>query len=314
MRLGLAVYSFKHAWCGAYELMDRAAAAGLRGVEFPAEGCLPSASPEELARARTYAAEHGLGIVADGGIVEEAALRRWLGQAAGLGAPVLRVIISGILGGNRRQMGGGWAAHLVAARDALRAVRPLAEDLDIPIAVENHQDIASDEVLQLCEQVGGDHIGVTLDTGSTLALAEDPVAYARRVKDYVKNVHLKDYTLHLSPTGFRLSTCAIGVGVIDFPAIFALFADRPELPMNIELGARQARHVELLADDWWTDYPPRTIADLLPALRLVFAQARPASEDWRIPHERDAPPETLRAYELDEFARSAAYLQRVAGG
>ena len=309
MRFGLCTYSFRDARCDAYELMDRAAAAGLQGVEFPAES-LPSTAPEELARARAYAAERGLGIVADGGRIEEEALRRWIAQAAGLGAPVLRVIVSGILGGNRRQMQGGWRAHLERARDALRAVRPLAEEHNVVIAVENHQDIASDELRWLCEEVGGDHIGVTLDTGSTLALAEDPIAYTLRVRDYVKNVHIKDYKIYLSPTGYRLATCAIGQGVIDFPAFFALFEDRPDLPMNIELGARQARHVELLDDDWWTDYPPRGVPDLLPALRVVFAHGRPADEDYRIPHERDEPTDACRAYELDEFERSVAYLQR----
>jgi len=307
MRLGLSIYSFKQAWVDAFGLIDRAAAAGLTAVEIPTEGY---AGTEDLARLRDYAAEHGLGIIADGGVVEEAALRRWLPQAKAVGAPVLRVIISRVLGGNRRQLNGGWRAHLEAARDALRAVRPLAEDYDIPIAIENHQDIASDELIWLCEQVGGNHIGVTLDTGSTLALAEDPLGYTRRVKHLVKNVHIKDYQVYLSPSGYRLVTCAIGAGVVDFPAFFALFADQPDLPMNIELGARQARHVELLAEDWWTDYPPRRVQDLLPALRVVFARGRPADAEWRLPHERGEPAETLLAYELDELAASVAYLQR----
>jgi sugar phosphate isomerase/epimerase len=311
MRLGLVVYSFKEARGDAYALMDRAAAAGLRGVEFPPEDSLPACTPEECGRARAYAGLRGLGIVADGGVIEEAALRRWIPQTAALGASVLRVIVSRVLGGNRRQMNGGWRGHLEKARDALVAVRPLAETQDVTIAVENHQDIGSDELLWLCEAVGGKHIGITLDTGSTLAVAESPLGFARRVKPFVRNVHLKDYHVFLSPTGYRLCTCAIGDGVVDFPALFALFEDQPDLPMSIELGARQARHVELLEDAWWTDYPPRRIPDLLDALRVVLPRARRADEDCRIPHEREAPVEELRAYEIDEFERSVAYLKRI---
>jgi 3-oxoisoapionate decarboxylase len=307
MRLGLSIYSFKNAWVDAEGLIDRAAAAGLQAVEIPTENY---PGTEDLARLRERAAARGLGIVADGGVIEEAALRRWLPAAKAVGAPVLRVIISRVLGGNRRQLGGQWRAHLEGARDALRAVRPLAEELDIPIAVENHQDVASDELLWLCEQVGGDHIGVTLDTGSTLALAEDPLAYTRRVKDYIKNVHIKDYQIFLTPTGYRLVTCAIGAGVVDFPAFFALFADQPDMPMNIELGARQARHVELLEDDWWTDYPPRRPQEMLGALRVVFARGRPADAEWRLPHECGADEATCRAHELDELAASVAYLRQ----
>lgn len=307
MRLGLSIYSFKHAWVDAFGLIDRAAAAGLTAVEIPTERY---AGTEDLGRLRAYAEEHGIGIIADGGVVDEAALRRWLPQAKAVGAPVLRVIISGVLGGNRRQLGGGWSAHLAAATDALRAVRPLAEDLNIPIAVENHQDIASDELLRLCEAVGGDHIGVTLDTGSTLGLGEDPLGYTRRVRHLVKNVHIKDYHLALSATGYRLVTCAIGAGVVDFDSFFALFADQPDLPMNIELGARQARHVELLEGDWWTDYPPRRPQDLLPALRLAFSRGRPVGAEWRLPHELGASEEHCRRYELDELAASVAFLER----
>lgn len=311
MRLGLVVYSFKEARGDAYALMDRASAAGLRGVEFPPEDSLPATTPQDFARVRAYASERGLGIVADGGVIEEMALRRWIPQADALGASVLRVIVSRILGGNRRQMNGGWRPHLEKARDALRAVRPLAEAYNVTIAVENHQDIASDELLWLCEEVGGDHIGVTLDTGSTLAVAESPLGFARRVKPFVRNIHLKDYHVYLSPTGYRLSTCAIGDGVVDFPSLFALFADQLELPTSIELGARQARHVELLEETWWTDYPVRRITDLLDALRVIVPHARRADEDYRIPHERQAPADVLRAYEIEEFERSVAYLKRV---
>lgn len=306
MRLGLSIYSFKQGFCDAYALIDRAAAHGLDAVEIPTERY---AGTEDLSRLRAYATDHGLGIVADGGVIDEESLRRWLPQAKAAGAPVLRVIVSGILGGNRRMLGGAWRAHLEQARAALAAVRPLAEDLDLPIAIENHQDIASDELRWLCESVGGDHIGVTLDTGSALALAEDPLDYTRQVKDFIKNVHIKDYRIVLSPTGFRLVTCAIGAGVVDFPAFFALLADQPGLPMNIELGARTARHVELLDDDWWTDYPPRRLQDALPVLRVVFGRGRPAGEEWRLPHEMGASEPELLQYELDELAVSVAYLQ-----
>ncbi len=81
--------------------MDRAAAAGMRGVEFSAEGGLPDTTPDTLARARDYAAERGLNIVADGGVIEEEALRRWLPRAKGLGIGVSSAFVSRILGGKK---------------------------------------------------------------------------------------------------------------------------------------------------------------------------------------------------------------------
>jgi hypothetical protein len=53
------------------------------------------------------------------------------------------------------------------------------------------------------------------------------------------------------------------------------------------------------------------VPDLLEVLRAVLPMARPAGEDYRIPHERGAPTGELQAYELAEFERSVAYLKRV---
>jgi hypothetical protein len=69
--------------------------------------------------------------------------------------------------------------------------------------------------------------------------------------------------------------------------------------------------VEVLEESWWSDYPPRRVSDLLEALRAIVPRARRADEDYRIPHEREAPADVLCAYEIEEFQRSVAYLKRV---
>jgi hypothetical protein len=56
------VFSFEEARCDAYALMDQAKSASLRGIEFPPDGCFPTTSPEELWRAREYAAERGVAL------------------------------------------------------------------------------------------------------------------------------------------------------------------------------------------------------------------------------------------------------------
>jgi len=44
---------------------------------------------------------------------------------------------------------------------------------------------------------------------------------------------------------------------------------------------------------------------------VIVPRARRADEDYRIPHEHEAPADVLRAYEIEEFERSVAYLKRV---
>jgi 3-oxoisoapionate decarboxylase len=324
VRVGLCVYSFAalrraapetldglpapRDWMG---LMDLAAACELAGVEAHPE---PGVTEAGLDRLREAAAARGLGIVVAGGQVGNTDGPALLRAAHRLGAPTVRLTLSGILEGDRGRLGpGGWTALREAAAARLRSWRPLAEELGVNMAVENHQDAGSDDLAWLCEAVGGDRIGVTLDTGNPLAVGEAPLAFARRVAPYLKDVHLKDYQIHRAPSGYRLVRCAIGAGAIDFPALFALFEqEAPAATCNIELGATRARHIRLLEPEWWAHFPARDVREVLPVLQLVERHAQPTDADWRTPHERDEPEAALITYELEQFRESIAYLRRLA--
>lgn len=298
---------------GAFEgLIDLAARYGLAGAEAP----LPANTPlEEAGRLGERARTAGVRLVLAGGMAATAPLEALIPLAAALGARTLRLTVSGILEGDRRAVGlAGWEEMRAAAARRLREVRPLAEAHDIAMAVENHQDADSDDLLWLCETVGGDHIGVNLDTGNPLAVGEGPVEFAARIAPFLKNVHLKDYRMHRTPSGYRLVRCPVGDGVIDFPALFRLFAEiAPQATRNIELGATRARHIRLLENEYWAHFPSRPAARLLPALQLMETRGLAEAEEWRTPHEREAPEAECCAYERDEFDRSVTYLRGLAG-
>ncbi len=320
MPVGVCAYSFNTGY-DAFELMDMAVEHGLSGVEFPPDDCLPDLSPASLARARTRAEENGLFVFADGGQVEGEMLRRLIPAAAGLGASTLRVVMSGVLGGDRRPLSGRWNAHLAGCRDILREALPLAEEHGVTIAVENHSDATSHDMRWLCEELDSAHIGITLDVGNVLAVCEEPFGYTERILPYLRHVHLKDYTIHPSDEGYRIARCSLGSGVVDYPGLLSLIdgyraqhgpADsRGEITKTIELGAIYARHVRMLMDDYWAEYPDRDIRDLLPFLRLYWSHVRPVGEDWRTPREKDESTEALKAYETREFQESVAYLKEI---
>lgn len=322
--IGLAAYGFGYL-CGfagagtaracpqpinAYGLMDLAARHGLAGVEFPPARCLDSMEPAELARARAYAEERNLFIVVDGGIVDVAELQTLLPAAVALGARTVRTIASNLLCGDRRAVRETWPAYLKEIAARLRAVRGLAEECGVTIALENHQDLTSGELIDVCDEVGSPYVGVNLDAINPLAVGEEPLEFARRILPYLKNVHLKDYYLYRTPEGYRLVRSPIGAGVLDVPSLLALCAAQaPQARISIELGALQARHVRLLADDFWPGYAPRRIEEVLPVLRLREAAARPEGEDWRTPWEREDDGAALAAYEMEQFEQSVAYLR-----
>lgn len=281
--------------------------ANLQGVELP-DSTLAAADIPAIAR---MTQERGLYVTVACGGYDPVKLGEACRLAAACGAPIVRTVAGGArIGGDRRNMAGRWDAFLQEVRDGLAAAVRTAEREGVSIALENHQDLASEELIWLCESIGSPNFGLTLDTGNPLATAEEPVDFARRIAPYLKNVHLKDYWIYPSEEGYRLVRCPIGQGVVDFPALMAIFRELgpAELPMSIEIGALEARHIRVLADDYWPDYPERSARQLAEVLRFAAANSKPAS-DWRTPHEREASPGEVAAYERAQLRSSIAYMQ-----
>ena len=318
MRIGLAVYGttfsmgLHPASCRAritvQQLMEQARALHLKGVEVPVSLLqgedIPSVA--RIARERELFITLATGGYAAGPLIEAIHL------GAQLGAETVRTVVGGAkIGGDRSPLAGRWQPFLQEVLAQLQEATTIAENTGVNLAVENHQDLASEELLWLCKSIGSAQFGITLDAGNPLATAEEPLDYFNRVAPYLKNVHLKDYSIYLSEEGYRLVRCPIGQGVIDFPALFKILATTcPNITMSIELGALEARHIRVLADDYWPDYPPRSAAQLAELLRFVQANARPGG-DWRTPFERGESPADIVTYEQQQLAMSLAYLDYV---
>lgn len=233
-----------------------------------------------------------------------------LQNAIDLDARTMRFGLSSILCGDRNAYGAEPFAGLVGEiRAGLGALAPRAADHGITVAIENHQDFGSAELLAFAEEAG-DNVGLTLDTGNAFPVAETPLSFARAVAHRVRHVHLKDYRVQFSDEGYRLVRCALGEGVVPFRELLELLlATGQTFTSSLELAALEARHVRLLTPDWWQGYAPKDARELA----AVFAAARknliPENEDYRTPWELEAPGEELAAYELDQLTRSAAFLR-----
>ncbi len=303
-------------------LMDAARDLGLAGVEFPLmslvpsfDGALVQTQPLETdIRAELQA--RGLKVVAAyGALLDNDAqhLRNNLALAAAAGAKVMRVTLSHVLCGDRRKLAGGWEAHREALAARLNEVLPYAEEVDVCVAVENHQDATSDDLLFLAERVHhSPYFGVTLDAGNPLAVGEDPVEFATRIAPIIRHIHLKDYTIHFAPEGYRLVRCAAGDGVIDFPALLDIVHDNGhEVLPSLESAAQATRTIPLLESDWWDGYPPTPSTRLIPALRLLWEKGRPADEPYSSAWERGADSATVREDEWEVVRRSVDYFRRL---
>ena len=320
MKIGLCAWSFTGSHKEANRDIDPHTPAGLthlaqandlQSVEFAANS-LATHSDEEIAAFKETL--NGLDLFLDTGghnyAEDISPLRQAIETAHRAGARCVRTTVSGMVEGNRTERGAqGMRDYIDALVQPFKDLMPLAEEYGIPIGIENHQDLCSWELLSLSEKVGSPQLGVTMDIGNAFAVGEHPQAFAERILPILKHVHIKDYTVHPTPSGYRLKRCPIGHGVVDWPAIIALF-DRevPHVQGCIELGASVARHIRLLEAKWWATFPARPLPDTINAIRTLH-QAAKDPDDWQTPHERGESAEARVAYELEQFKRSVAYIK-----
>jgi sugar phosphate isomerase/epimerase len=226
-----------------------------------------------------------------------------------IGGELIRLHLSPVLEGARAARGAGWADIVRHARQTLVAEAPRAADAGLDIAIEDHQDFGSEELLDLAT-TAGPNVGIVLDTGNPFAVGEDPMAFVGRVAPRVRHVHLKDYRAAFTPEGYRLVRCPIGDGSAPLAEMAGVLASHhASLTASIECGALEARHIRLFTPGWWTGYPPREASELGTALGRLYARRLGEDEDDKTPWEREAPEDAIVAYERSDLDRSVQNLR-----
>jgi 3-oxoisoapionate decarboxylase len=235
MKLGLDSYSY-HLAFGAHAdfrprrpltllgFIERVARLGLDGFQI---------DPLHLeSRARTYLDEVRAAAAARGLFVEYGTLgleprrlRRELQVAARLGSPVLRTFGHFDRHHPRTRVAEVWRRGVAA----LREVAPVARDLGIRLAVENHGDFTTAELVRLVEAVDSPAVGICLDVGNPLLTLEEPLVAIRAMLPHVVTTHFKDYAMRPTHAGAKIVGVALGEGIIDLPAAVKLLRSAPAL-------------------------------------------------------------------------------------
>jgi sugar phosphate isomerase/epimerase len=226
-----------------------------------------------------------------------------------IGAGTIRMHLTPILEGSRAKQGVKWDQMVKHARETLNREARKAADAGLDVAIENHQDFGSDELLA-CAEEAGPNVGIALDTGNAFAVAEDPVAFANRIVARIKHVHLKDYVSQFTAEGFRLVRCAIGDGCVPLQEIAdALVSHSGVLTASIEVGALDARHIRVFAPDWWEGYPSRPSTELRTALERLKMRRLDDNADYRTPWEKQEPTAVIVEYEMQQLKKSVGNMK-----
>jgi sugar phosphate isomerase/epimerase len=141
-------------------------------------------------------------------------------NAKAIGADVMRVVGSSLM--FRHEPHG---PQIKALTEMFKKAVKVAEANGIKMAVENHIDFTSDEILQLLNEVGSDYFGLNFDTGNFLRLLDDPLKGMEKLAPHVLATHVKDLMPDRAarPTDwFFFAGVPVGQGLIDNEALAKL--------------------------------------------------------------------------------------------
>jgi|JI6StandDraft_1071083.scaffolds.fasta_scaffold00361_14 sugar phosphate isomerase/epimerase len=303
-RLGTVIYSFSHRWKSKHssikypafrdvlDAMDRLHALGVGSLQIGVDGW--SLDLAHKARSTCESYDMGLeGIVRlpqGEGDVERFARDLRLGKEAGMG--IFRVAA----GGRRYETftrRADFEVWLASARRALELAEPLARRLGVKLAIENHKDFETPELLEMLDAIASPQLGVCLDTGNSLALLEDPWEVVRKLAPRTFTVHLKDIAVRAVEDGFEMAEVPLGQGMLDLPAMISTISSKaPQAAFHLEMITRDPLLIPCLREEYWATFPQKPGLQLAQTLKLVKTHAAAV-----MPKVSDLPSEALAAQE-----------------
>lgn len=160
------------------------------------------------------------------------------------------------------------------AEKSLGIIEPVLRKHGLKVAIENHKDLTSDELVALMRKISSPWIGVLVDTGNNIALLEEPQTTVETLAPFAFSVHLKDMAVQKSDDGFLLSEVPLGTGMLDLPRMIStLRKANPEIVFNLEMATRDPLKVPCVTDGYWATFPERKATHLDAAMER--AQANP---------------------------------------
>ena len=154
--------------------------------------------------------------------------------------------------------------------ETLRIAEPVLKKHGVRLALENHKDQLTTELIEMLGHFSSEWIGVCVDTGNNIALLEEPHSVVEALAPFAASVHLKDMAVQPYSDGFLLSEVPLGTGFLDLPRIIATLSKaNPGIAFNLEMGTRDPLKVPCLTPGYWQGFEARSGTVLAKALGLV---------------------------------------------
>ena len=196
------------------------------------------------------------------------------------------------------------------ALKSLTLAEPLLKRHGVKLAIENHKDWRVPDLLDVLKRVSSEHVGVTLDTGNSIALLEAPMEVVEALAPHALSIHLKDMVVQEYEQGFLLSEVPLGEGFLDLPRIIATCRRaNPKVRFNLEMITRDPLRIPCLSDNYWATMPETRATALARTLTMV----RKCSSKRPLPSTEGLSDDDRIALEDEHIRRSFVYAKQKLG-
>ncbi len=268
MKLGVDTYSLRsHDW-DAFQHLDYAHEKRLDAVQFSERTYFDSLDEAYLRTVKARADEYGIEV--NVGMLSICPTSTWFDDARGtaleqltemihvadvVGSPFVRCVLGG---GSDRRDTTPLREHIDATVETCRAVRDVALDKGVKIAIENHAgDLQAHELRGLIEEAGPEYVGACIDTGNAVWVAEDPFVTLEHLAPYVVTSHIRDAVVWEHPRGAAMQWLPMGEGCIGIDAWVREFERLcPTASLTVEIIAGRAPQIlNYLEPEYWEAFP-----------------------------------------------------------
>ena len=259
MRLGMHTYSLYHHgvaedWAGftlpwqrqmtLFEMMDYIQTLGLEGLHLDAKG-LDRMDPDYYDQVRDYAESRNLylefNFALKSGQYDSAVqfdIEDGVAIAHAIGADVTKIGMN--LTRPRPVAAGKFhpdvMVQLEAVGEKVTAALDLVENTGIKLALENHTDAFSEEVLWVLDRINHPLVGACIDTVNGIHVTENPITAVENLAPRAFTNHFRDNRIVITPWGLKFTGAAVGEGDLDMKRACELIRRNPTMNrINIEL-------------------------------------------------------------------------------
>jgi sugar phosphate isomerase/epimerase len=228
-----------------FKFMDRSKELGVDGIQIDITH-LESTDDVYLEKLSKYAQNKGFYVEYGSILIEDGHTLKELEIARQLKAPIMRTF----MGFSRYDKTCNPKHELENAIAVLKNLLPKLHEYDIKLAIENHCDCTTDELLSVIHAVNDPYVGVCPDLGNFMINLENPTKSVKKLAPYIITTHFKDYNMEMCNWGFKSYGVALGDGMIDLKAILKILVKDAKLDrIMLEIPVEKASFPNGLVDD-----------------------------------------------------------------